>query len=80
MAEVGVPVCVGVGGIFDVLTGRLNRAPKWMQKCGIEWVYRLKQEPGRLWKRYFFDDLPTTLLATGEALLQRLSLKKQAVR
>ena len=80
MDEVGVPVCVGVGGVFDVLTGRLHRAPGWMQRCGIEWIYRLKQEPGRLWKRYFLDDLPTTLLATAEAVLQRLSFGKQTVR
>ena len=80
MGEIGVPVCVGVGGVFDVFTGRLNRAPYWMQRFGIEWVYRLKQEPGRLWKRYFLDDLPTTLLATGEAVLQRISFRKQAVR
>jgi len=48
MAEVGVPVCIGVGGSFDVISGRLKRAPQWMRKCGLEWLYRVMQEPRRL--------------------------------
>jgi len=47
-----VPVCHGVGGSFDVLAGVTKRAPKWMQKYGLEWLYRLIQEPRRMWKRY----------------------------
>ncbi len=43
-----VPVCIGVGGSFDVLSGKLPRAPKWMQKGGIEWVYRVLKEPKRI--------------------------------
>jgi N-acetylglucosaminyldiphosphoundecaprenol N-acetyl-beta-D-mannosaminyltransferase len=46
------PVLIGVGAGFDYNTGRLTRAPKWMQKCALEWVYRLVQEPRRLWRRY----------------------------
>jgi N-acetylglucosaminyldiphosphoundecaprenol N-acetyl-beta-D-mannosaminyltransferase len=47
-----VPVCIGVGGSFDFLSGRLSRAPVWMQKSGMEWMYRTIQEPSRLGKRY----------------------------
>lgn len=43
---------MGVGGSFDVVSGMTKRAPLWMQKSGLEWFYRLLQEPGRMWKRY----------------------------
>ncbi len=43
---------LGVGGYFDILAGLLKRAPLWMQNSGFEWLYRLIQEPRRLWKRY----------------------------
>ena len=45
--HLGVPVVMGVGGTFDVLAGRVRRAPRWMQNLGLEWVYRLVQEPRR---------------------------------
>ncbi len=48
-----VPVVHGVGGSFDVMAGKVERAPQMWQKLGMEWLYRVKQEPGRLWKRYF---------------------------
>lgn len=47
-----VPFCMGVGGSFDVIAGRTKRAPKWMQKYGMEWFYRILQEPRRMWRRY----------------------------
>lgn len=47
-----VPVCHGVGGAFDVLAGRVHRAPALWQRLGLEWFYRMAQEPGRLWRRY----------------------------
>ena len=43
---------MGVGGSFDVIAGKVKRAPRWMQKSGLEWFYRFLQEPGRMWKRY----------------------------
>ena len=52
IAHLDVPVSVGVGCSFDVAAGRVSRAPRWMQRTGLEWSYRLAQEPGRLWKRY----------------------------
>jgi len=47
-----VPVCIGVGGSFDFLSGRTRRAPSWMQRYGMVWFYRMMQEPSRLVKRY----------------------------
>lgn len=52
-----VPVCIGVGGTFDFLAGKVPRAPVWMQKGGLEWIHRLCHEPRRLWKRYVRDIL-----------------------
>ena len=46
-------VGIGVGGTFNFLAGKVKRAPQWMRKSGTEWIYRVIQEPGRLWKRYF---------------------------
>lgn len=50
-------VMLGVGAAFDFLSGNVKRAPLWMQKSGLEWLYRLIQEPGRLWKRYLVTNL-----------------------
>ncbi|MFO0837892.1 MAG: WecB/TagA/CpsF family glycosyltransferase [Phycisphaerae bacterium] len=55
-AELDVPVCHGVGGSFDVLAGKVRRAPRIWQALGMEWLYRLLQEPGRLWKRYLITN------------------------
>lgn len=52
-----VPFTMGVGGSFDVVAGKVQRAPMWMQKCHSEWLYRLIQEPKRMWKRYFTTNL-----------------------
>lgn len=49
-ADFGPALVIGVGGSFDVISGRLARAPRWMQRCGLEWLYRLAQEPWR-WRR-----------------------------
>jgi N-acetylglucosaminyldiphosphoundecaprenol N-acetyl-beta-D-mannosaminyltransferase len=51
----GVPVAMGVGATLDFLAGRMKRAPLWMQRGGVEWIYRLWQEPRRLFKRYATD-------------------------
>jgi len=47
LKNLGVPVCIGVGGSFDVLSGKLDRAPRWMIDFNIEWLYRLYREPSR---------------------------------
>jgi len=51
----GVPVMIGVGGTIDFLAGRMKRAPLWMQRAGLEWIFRLSQEPRRLFRRYAMD-------------------------
>ena len=51
--QLRVPFIMGVGGSFDVLAGEVMRAPALMQRFGLEWVYRIYQEPGRMWWRYF---------------------------
>ena len=50
---VGLGLCVGAS--LDFLTGRVKRAPKWMQSARLEWLHRLGSEPGRLWKRYLIE-------------------------
>ncbi|HYL25755.1 MAG TPA: WecB/TagA/CpsF family glycosyltransferase [Burkholderiales bacterium] len=55
-AQMNVPFAMGVGGSFDVVVGKVKRAPRWMQRCGLEWFYRFLQEPRRMFRRYFIDD------------------------
>jgi N-acetylglucosaminyldiphosphoundecaprenol N-acetyl-beta-D-mannosaminyltransferase len=76
-----VPVCHGVGGSFDVMAGKVQRAPESWQRLGFEWLYRLLQEPRRLWRRY----LVTNTLFCGMVLLEFLrgipgQLKKKFAR
>ena len=58
---------IAVGAAFAFHAGLLSQAPPWMQKRGLEWLYRLTREPGRLWKRY---------LTTNPAFMARLILQK----
>ncbi len=67
-----IPVAMGVGGSFDLVSGHLSRAPGWMQTNGLEWLYRLSQEPKRLWRRYLLDDAPFIWLCL-RAALRRMS-------
>lgn len=55
--ELNVPVLVGVGAAFDFLSGNKKEAPKWMQKLGLEWLFRLLCEPRRLWKRNLYHPI-----------------------
>lgn len=52
-----VPVSLGVGASLDFEAGNVKRAPRWMSNCGLEWLYRLIQDPKRLIKRYLVDDI-----------------------
>ncbi|MFQ5471935.1 MAG: WecB/TagA/CpsF family glycosyltransferase, partial [Dehalococcoidia bacterium] len=52
VATLNVPVCHGVGGAFDILAGKVRRAPRPVQRLGLEWLYRVVQEPRRMWRRY----------------------------
>jgi N-acetylglucosaminyldiphosphoundecaprenol N-acetyl-beta-D-mannosaminyltransferase len=64
--EFGAPFIMGVGGSFDVVAGKVSRAPLWMQNAGLEWLYRLYQEPRRMFWRYFSTNISFANLLTRE--------------
>jgi N-acetylglucosaminyldiphosphoundecaprenol N-acetyl-beta-D-mannosaminyltransferase len=55
--RLSVPMCLGVGGSFEMVSGIVRRAPLWIQKLSCEWLYRLCREPRRLWRRYLIGNL-----------------------
>ena len=77
--ELPVPVMHGVGGSFDVLAGVTRRAPRSWQKLGMEWAYRLKQEPGRLWKRYAKTNSRFIALTLAERFRPSAPLRRPAI-
>ena len=54
--KLDVPISIGIGGSFELISGMVNRAPKWMQQAGLEWLFRLLLEPRRLGKRYLISN------------------------
>lgn len=64
----GIPVLIGVGAAFDFMAGRIKRAPVWLQRSGMEWLWRLSQEPRRLWRRYILEDSMILKLVCREGL------------
>jgi N-acetylglucosaminyldiphosphoundecaprenol N-acetyl-beta-D-mannosaminyltransferase len=64
----GVSFAMGVGGTFDVIAGVTERAPRWMQRAGLEWFYRFVQEPGRMWRRYLVGNTRFLALDARERL------------
>ncbi|MFC4933147.1 WecB/TagA/CpsF family glycosyltransferase [Massilia sp. GCM10023247] len=75
--QMRIPFAMGVGGTFDVAIGRVKRAPRWMQRAGLEWFYRFLQEPRRMFRRYFIDDMAFVRLFVQEALSGRKQGRKQ---
>lgn len=67
----GVPFTMGVGGSFEVLAGRRRRAPKWAQRHGLEWAFRLGQEPRRLFRRYAVGNARFVALVLRELVRSR---------
>jgi len=55
-SRLGIPITVGIGITFEYTAGVVRRAPVWMQRVGLEWLFRLLMEPGRLWRRYLLSD------------------------
>lgn len=61
-------IAIGIGGTFNFIAGAVKRAPQWMRRTGTEWIYRVIQEPGRLWKRYFIGLLKFNCMVLGAVL------------
>lgn len=55
--KLGVPICMGIGGAFEMVGGLTRRAPRWIQHAKLEWLFRLFVEPRRLWRRYLIGNL-----------------------
>ena len=70
-ATLRVPVVIGVGAAFDLNSGRFRQAPRWMRERGLEWLFRLMQEPRRLWRRYLIYGSEFVLNVTAELLFLR---------
>jgi N-acetylglucosaminyldiphosphoundecaprenol N-acetyl-beta-D-mannosaminyltransferase len=70
-AELGGAVALGLGASLDFIAGAVKRAPSWMSRAGLEWLFRLGQEPGRLWKRYLVRDPAFVAIALRTALRAR---------
>ena len=77
-AALGVPFAMGVGGAFDVVAGLVRRAPPAWQRMGMEWAYRLLQEPRRMWKRYLVTNTHFAWLLFREATRKMLGRQHDA--
>ena len=62
---------VGVGAAFDFIGGTKKEAPAWIQRAGLEWLFRLVQEPRRLWRRYVFNNPAYAFLLAKQVVSQR---------
>jgi exopolysaccharide biosynthesis WecB/TagA/CpsF family protein len=74
--RLGVPVAIGVGGSFEMASGMLKRAPKWMQRTGLEWAYRFAQQPRRLFDRYIVRDVPHLAKAAARTARLRITQRR----
>jgi N-acetylglucosaminyldiphosphoundecaprenol N-acetyl-beta-D-mannosaminyltransferase len=68
LRSLGVPFAMGVGGSFDVIAGVHRRAPRWAREHGLEWLWRLLQEPRRMWRRYLIGNWRFIALVLRERL------------
>jgi N-acetylglucosaminyldiphosphoundecaprenol N-acetyl-beta-D-mannosaminyltransferase len=75
IGRLNAPVLVGVGAAFDFLAGTKSQAPAWMQRSGLEWAYRLAQEPRRLWRRYLRIVPLFSMLAVAQIVVHRTTMK-----
>lgn len=72
LGRLHVPVAMGVGGLFDFYSRLIPRAPQWLRELGLEWVYRLLQEPRRMWRRYLVGNVLFLCRVGRERLGMRL--------
>jgi N-acetylglucosaminyldiphosphoundecaprenol N-acetyl-beta-D-mannosaminyltransferase len=75
-ARIDAPVLIGVGAAFDFLAGTKRQAPRWMQRSGLEWLFRLAAEPRRLWRRYGLI-VPRFLVLAGGQLLREARARRR---
>jgi N-acetylglucosaminyldiphosphoundecaprenol N-acetyl-beta-D-mannosaminyltransferase len=78
VGRINAPVMVGVGAAFDFLAGTKRQAPIWMQRNGLEWLFRLCSEPHRLWRRYAYIVPGFSILAVGELLRRAMRPRSEA--
>jgi len=78
-ARLNAPVIIGVGGLFDFVSGRIPRAPLWMRRTGTEWLYRLKCEPARMWRRYLIGNCTFVANAARHALDRHMPKIKRRI-
>jgi N-acetylglucosaminyldiphosphoundecaprenol N-acetyl-beta-D-mannosaminyltransferase len=71
----GTPLLIGIGASLDFAAGRVKRAPRLFQVCGLEWMWRLALEPRRLWRRYLIDDLRFVSIFAREAAARLIRAK-----
>jgi N-acetylglucosaminyldiphosphoundecaprenol N-acetyl-beta-D-mannosaminyltransferase len=71
LERTGARFAMGVGGAIDVLAGERMRAPSWLQRLGLEWVFRLAQEPRRMWRRYLLGNAKFVWLVARELIRRR---------
>lgn len=76
-ARISVPIISHLGAVVNFVAGTCNRAPFWMQRGGLEWLWRIKEEPG-LWRRYFFDGLAFIRLLATRAIPHYLFIRHHA--
>ena len=75
LTRLETPVMIGIGAAFDLISGKVRQSPRWIQRSGFEWLYRLIQEPRRLWKRY----LKNNPLFVWRLFLQISGLRRYSV-
>lgn len=78
LGRIEAPVMVGVGAAFDFLAGTKRQAPRWIQRNGLEWLFRLCSEPRRLWRRYAYSVPGFIILAVGDLARRAIRRSEQA--
>lgn len=78
-SRIDAPLLAGVGGLFDFVSGATRRAPAWMRKSRLEWVYRLVQEPRRMWKRYLLGNVTFVARAIGHGWTRRKAQRRHSI-
>ena len=75
MRKYDIPVSFSMGAALDFIAGNVKRAPRWMVRCGLEWVHRISQNPKRLWKRYLVTDISNIIPLFFKEIFRKYSNK-----